>query len=386
MMTALPQITADAVSDSRSDSGLRVLWHIFPTFAHGGVPIRIGTAINRFGHRYAHRIVSLDGRTDARSRLDPGLDVEFPDPPATRSGMPWRVRALGRALTKAKPDLLLTYNWGSVEWALANRIYGVAPHIHFESGFGPEEANRQLPRRVWMRRLALAKVRALVVPSQTLVAIARDIWRLDPDRILYVPNGIDCRRFAAVADPSLVPGLSRNAGEVVIGTLSPLRAEKNIARLVRAFARLPMRHGARLLIVGDGAERARLEALAHDIGVADRTIFAGHVDEPEKVLGLFDVFAMSSDTEQMPNSLLQAMAAGLPVASLDVGDIKAMLPAENRPYVAPAGDEAGLAAALAALVEDQTLRQRLGVANRAHVRATYDQSRMFEAYQRLFDA
>lgn len=381
-MTALPQIKPDLAPDARR----RVLMHVFPSFAHGGVPIRIGTAINRFGLRYAHRIVALDGRTDARSRLEPGLDVDFPDPPAVPAGLPWRLRALGRALAEAKPDLLLTYNWGSIEWALANRLYGVAPHIHFESGFGPEEATRQLPRRVWMRRLALAKIRALIVPSQTLVMIARDIWRLDPARILYIPNGIDCRRFAAVADPSLVPALSRRAGEVVIGTLAPLRAEKNIARLVRAFARLPDRIAARLLIVGDGPERARLEALAHEIGVADRTIFAGHVDEPEKVLGLFDVFAMSSDTEQMPNSLLQAMAAGLPVAAVDVGDVKAILAPENHAFVGPAGDDDSLAAALAALLADQTLRQRLGVANRAHVRATYDQSRMFEAYRRLFDA
>lgn len=381
-MTALSQPRADLAPEPEK----RVLLHVFPTFAHGGVPIRIGTFINRFGHRYAHRIVALDGRTDARSRLEPGLDVTFVEPPALPSGLPWRVLALGRTLAAAKPDLLLTYNWGSIEWALANRIRGVAPHIHFESGFGPEEAARQLPRRVWMRRLALARIRALVVPSQTLVEIARDVWRLDPARILYIPNGIDCRRFAADADPSLVPGLSRRAGEVVIGTLAPLRAEKNIARLIRAFARLPDLGTARLLIVGDGNDRPRLEALAHEVGVEGRTIFAGHIDEPEKVLGLFDIFAMSSDTEQMPNSLLQAMAAGLPVAAVDVGDTKAMLPADNHPYVAPRGDEAGLAAAMAALVADQALRRRLGVANRAHVRATYDQSRMFEGYRRLFDA
>jgi glycosyltransferase involved in cell wall biosynthesis len=98
-----------------------------------------------------------------------------------------------------------------------------------------------------------------------------------------------------------------------------------------------------------------------------------------------DVFAMSSDTEQMPNTLLQAMAAARPVASVDIGDVRAMLPPENAAQVSPRGDEAGLAQALGRLLDDDGLRARLGAANRRHVVATYSKESMYEAYGALFD-
>ena len=98
-----------------------------------------------------------------------------------------------------------------------------------------------------------------------------------------------------------------------------------------------------------------------------------------------DIFAMSSDTEQMPNALLQAMAAGLPVASVDVGDVRRMLPPENRAFVVPRDDEEGLRRALDALAASGGLRRRLGLANRAHVRAAYSIETMFAAYRDAFD-
>ena len=101
--------------------------------------------------------------------------------------------------------------------------------------FGPEEADRQIPRRVWARRLALGRIKALVVPSQTLVAIAREIWRLPPEKIRYIPNGVDCDLFAAAGDESAAPGFARRDGELIVGTIAPLRVEKNFKVIFVAF-------------------------------------------------------------------------------------------------------------------------------------------------------
>jgi len=362
----------------------RRLLHVFPSFERGGVPIRIATIVNRWGGRYRHRIVSLSGETGAQSRLAPEAAVELLRAPPETGGLVGRLRSIRRVLRATAPDLLITYNWGATEWAMANRLAPVSPHIHCESGFGPEEATRQIPRRVLFRRLALARSRCLVVPSRTLADLAAQVWRIDPGRIRYIANGVDCDLYGGPADPAAVPGYARAPGRVWIGTLAPLRAEKNLSRLLRAFAPLAPT-GARLLIVGDGAERGLLEALAAELGIAGAVLFAGHVERPETVLGLMDVFAMSSDTEQMPNSLLQAMAASLPVAALAVGDTAPILAAENRPLIAPAGDEAGLGAALARLADDPDLRRELGAANRARARAAYDQETMFAAYRDLWD-
>ena len=104
---------------------------------------------------------------------------------AVKKGSPVQTLvAILKTLRALRPDLLLTYNWGSIEWAAVNRLWPIAPHIHLESGFGPEEANAQLPRRVIARRLALARARKIIVPSENLVRIATEIWRMDRRRVV----------------------------------------------------------------------------------------------------------------------------------------------------------------------------------------------------------
>ncbi len=112
-------------------------------------------------------------------------------------------------------------------------------------------------------------------------------------------------------------------------------------------------------------------------------IFTGQV-APEAVLGGFDVFALSSDTEQMPNALLEAMAAGRAVAAVDVGDVKSMLCEDNREFVAARDDEAAFAAALTRLLRDPAKRASLGRQNRERVAAVFSQARMFTAYSLIF--
>jgi glycosyltransferase involved in cell wall biosynthesis len=167
----------------------------------------------------------------------------------------------------------------------------------------------------------------------------------------------------------------------VIGTVAALRGEKNLARLLRAFALL--QQPARLVIVGDGPERAALEALALELGIADRTSFTGHLASPQDAYRHFDLFALSSDTEQMPLSVLEAMASGLAVAATDVGDVATMLAAENRPFVV-ARNAAALAEAMAALLADPARQRAIGAANRARAERDYDQETMFQAYAALF--
>lgn len=359
--------------------------HVFPSFGHGGVPIRISTIINHFGDRYRHTIIALDGETRCRSRLDGGVDFTLSDPAIDKSRPLAGLLRIRDHLARLRPGLLLTYNWGSIEWALVNRLFRFAPHIHLESGFGVEEADGQLPRRVWMRRIVLARTGQLVVPSRTLVDIATNIWKIPPGRIRHIPNGVDCERYAAAPEPGALNGFAPDTDELIVGTLAPLRPEKNIGRLIGAFAAISSPHRTRLLIVGDGSERHRLEAAAREAGIADRVFFAGHVEQPEKVLGLMDVFAISSDTEQMPNTLIQAMAASRAVAGVDVGDVKENLSPANRPLIVPKADDAGFSAAIGRLLTEPGLRSELGAANRAHVLSLYSQETMFDAYGMLFD-
>jgi L-malate glycosyltransferase len=358
------------------------LMHVFPSFGAGGVPIRITAVMNHFGDKCRHTVIALDGNADAAERIEEDIDVTIFHPEINKKHPLRTIGAISGHIRNIAPDLLLTYNWGATEWALVNRLTGKRPHIHFESGFGPEEADRQIRRRVLFRRTALRRAERIVVPSENLVSIVRDIWRLDTRRLQLIPNGVDCDRYGSPPDASAVPGFDP-AGATVVGTLAPLRAEKNIGALIEAFAAATAGTDTRLLIAGDGAERAGLEALAATSSAAARIHFAGYIERPEKVLGLMDIFAMSSDTEQMPNALLQAMAAGRPVVSTEVGDIRPILAEQNRPYVYPVGDMNAYAEGLSALIADGGLRNGLGAANLKRVREVYSMERMLSAYEEL---
>lgn len=372
----------DACRREQSRRPARHLLHVFPSFGLGGVPIRISGIVNHFGRRYRHTFVALDSQLDCRVRIEPGIDAEFRAVEPSSYGLLSNLALFRRLTRRISPNLLLTYNWGAAEWALANTLAPICPNIHFESGFGPEEADGRIARRVWFRRAALARSARLVVPSHALVDIATKDWKLS-HKLVHIPNGVDLNRFAR-AQPEPAGGLApAGAGEVIIGTLAPLRREKNIERLLRAFAALEAHDDVRLAVVGDGVERPALKRLAESLGLDDRVVFTGHLEAVEHVLPCFDVFALTSDTEQMPNSLIQAMAAARPVAAVDVGDVKHVLSEPNRDLVVDKGDKAGLVKALDRLARDPSLRQRLGQANQERVRACFTQDRMFDAYDAL---
>jgi glycosyltransferase involved in cell wall biosynthesis len=366
------------MSDAETRRSMRLL-HVIPSFAIGGVPVRLVNVANRLGRKYTHIVLALDGVTTAAERFAPDTDYALVDFAIDKRRQVRNLVRFRRAIAHIHPDLMLTYNWGAVDWAIANLPLPLCRHVHFEDGFGPDEFTGQLRRRILGRRYGLKRTERVVVPSRVLERIALEVWKLPAARVSFLANGVDLARFGAPPDRGLLAALGIAPDGPIVGTVAPLRPEKELGRLIRAFARLPAGLGARLVIVGDGAERARLTQEVDRLGIAARVCFAGATHAPERYLGLFDVFAMSSETEQMPISVLEAMAAGRPVASVDVGDVRAMLAPPNRPYVVAKRDDT-LADAIAALLADRALREQIGTANREHARVHYDQDTMFRAH------
>jgi len=348
-----------------------LILHVFPTFAVGGAQIRFAMLANDAGPAFRHLVLSLDGRLDARVRIDPSVDISYPERVGRKHAFLSSVFNYRRLLREWQPDILMTYNWGSIEFAFANLV-PIVRHIHVIDGFGIEEQSTQLRRRVIANRVALANA-TTVVPSLTLRRLLTEEWLLPEDHVRYIPNGIDLTRFPLRTQP-------QGSTPIVVGTVAALRPEKNLARLLFAFARVP--GDVRLVIVGDGECRAELEALARALQVVDRVDFLGHSNTIPAHLATFDIFALSSDTEQMPIVILEAMAAHLPIVSTDVGDVRMMVDAANAPFVTPDGAD-GLASSLTRLVQDPELRMRLGAANRAKAEAAFDQATMFAAWRDL---
>jgi glycosyltransferase involved in cell wall biosynthesis len=365
---------------------LRVL-HLHSTFNPGGKELRCVQLINAFGLGVAHTIVSaVAGAMEATRRIAPGIEWDGGRDFPSLQGRPTPKRLAGLARAMVGYDLILTYNFGAMDAVLAHtlfgQIYGLPPLVHHEDGFNSDEAVRLKPLRNWYRRIALGRARAVVVPSQRLETIALEVWQQPRGRVHRVANGIRTGAFAGRSAPDALPRVVKREGELWVGTLAGLRSVKNLPRLVRAFAGMP--EAWRLVIVGEGPERAAIMAQAEALGMAHRVHLPGHFGDPAKAVGLFDLFALSSDSEQFPISVVEAMAGGLAVVSPDVGDVKAMVAGENAPFITPIGNEIAFAHALETLAGDAALRSRIGEANRAVALAQYDEGAMVDTYRGIY--
>jgi len=372
------------VSDAAAGRVPRIL-HLHSTFAAGGKEVRCARLMNAWGPRLHHSIVSAEPQAmEAAALVAPEVPVEYPQDFPSLKGRPAPARLERLARAMRGYDLICTYNWGAMDAVMAHRIFArrfsLPPLIHHEDGFNEEEAAGLKPARNLFRRIALGRAARLVVPSQVLETIAREAWHHPAARIARIPNGIDTSAFAA---PPLSSGLPfpKEHGQFWVGTLAGLRPVKRLPDLVAAFDNLPPEW--HLVICGEGPEREAIRARAAALGIAARVHLTGNVDAV-RVVGLFDIFALSSASEQFPLSVVEAMAAGLPVAATDVGDIAAILAPENAALLTRPNDPRGLGETLAVLAADPDLRARLGAANAVRARAHFDSAAMLAAYEAVY--
>jgi glycosyltransferase involved in cell wall biosynthesis len=373
-------------------SGVRPhVLHLHSSFDAGGKERRSVALMNRFGAGIDHSVVSAQpGALGARALLAPGIRVHFPFgfPPLAGKLRMGRLKTLARGMQGF--DLICTYNWGAMDAVMAHAIFaplmGLAPLVHHEDGFNADEADGLLARRNWFRRIALARASAVIVPSQRLETIAREVWHQPEGRVHRIVNGIDTAAYARApagkAKADALPRVIKRPGEKWLGTLAGLRPVKDLPRLVRAFRGMP--ENWHLVILGEGPEREAIvqEAIALEVG--HRVHLPGHVPDPAAAVGLFDLFALSSRSEQFPLSVVEAMAAGLAVVSPAVGDVAAMVAPENAPFITPPADDAALAHALETLAEDEAARRRIGEANRVLARRDYDEGVMAQRYGAVY--
>jgi glycosyltransferase involved in cell wall biosynthesis len=358
------------------------LLHVFSTFVPAGPELRTVRLIEAFGDRYRHSVVAIDGRTTAADCLGPGLDVRVVDAPVLAGSIRTTAALCGLARRLA-PDLVLTYNWGAFDMLLAARLLRFRRVLHHEDGFNADEATTLKRRRSFARRIVCRGIARVIVPSHSLERIALCRWGLHPHAVSRIPNGI-----APLTSTGGPPARVREEAAIgpssrVLATVAHLRPEKRLDRLIDAVARLSAGLDAHLLVVGDGPERGVLVDHAAAAGIGHRVHFLGHRTDVHAILAAADLFVLSSDTEQMPISLLEAMAAGLPVVATRVGDVADMLPPEHGQYAVSVDGEstaAALADRITGLLSQPALRAAVGRANMLRVREEYGFDRMRDAY------
>ncbi len=358
--------------------------HFFPTFGLGGQQRRFAELIGQFNAPMHHHVISLTDEHDAKDLIADQEQLKITTlslekMPLTSFANLQKLRKLFREHT---PDLICTYNWGAIEAVIASHslpfFASKTGFLHFEDGFGPDESPTiQNPKRIFARRILLRN-RIVIVPSKTLENIAMEQWQLLRENIRYVPNGIDTERF-------LVSGRDYSQKPpVVVGTVGAFRKEKNLHKLISLFDRKTSNNAAKLYIYGDGPEMESLTDAAQNTATHNDIFLPGSTAHPEREYKKFDIFVLTSDTEQMPISLIEAMMAGLPVVSTRVGDVMDMVSEENRPFICSVDDDNLLLESLERLIDDPQLRAKLGRANQQKALEKFDRQAMVKTYEELF--
>lgn len=253
---------------------------------------------------------------------------------------------------------------------LAARLAGVPRIVHVEH----DVWHYAQPRR----RLIASVIERLVRPHHVAVsAHAASVLRamLPSPAVSVIPNGIDLDRFKPGDKAAARASYHLDASWKIVGTAGRLVAVKGHEVLIRAATHLaPDCH---VVIAGSGEERATLEALADNLGVAGRVHFLGHLDSVEAVLPAFDVFCLPSHNEGFPRSIIEAQAAGLPVVATNVGALsEATCPETGR--IVPPADPAALAAALTAVLANTSAR-----APRDFVAARFSWTQTLSSYRKV---
>jgi glycosyltransferase involved in cell wall biosynthesis len=226
--------------------------------------------------------------------------------------------------------------------------------------------------RRMVRRLLARAEQAHVSVGERAAREVEKVVGLPFGSVGSVPNGVPIVNFDSK--------LRREHG-AIIGSLGRLTVQKRYDLLVRALADLP---GARLVLVGDGPERAGLQSLAAELGVADRLAITGWVTNARLHLAEFDIFVLPSDWEGMPLGIIEAMHAGLPVLATEVGSVPELVAEGRTGYLVPPGDLERIRERLASLLSDPEGCVRMGERGRVRARERFTDIAMARRYEALY--
>ncbi len=294
-------------------------------------------------------------------------------------------RPLVRLLRSGKVQIIHGHLLGSNLWAVVlGRLSGVPVVVAHEHSWAFSGSRR---RRLLDRHLIARGSDVLIACSAEDRRRMIEFEGIAPRDVVLVPNGIAARAPSPSRNLRRELGIARDAP--VVGSVGMLRSEKRFDVLVRAAAQLVARWPeARVLIVGDGPERAPLEALVAELGLSHSVRLLGARDDVPDVLAALDVAVTCSDFEGTPLSVLEYMEAALPVVATRVGGLAHLLEDGVHGLLVPRRNPAALAEALDALLGDPGRRRAMGAAGRERRRAEFDLdvmvARVEELYERLY--
>lgn len=380
-------------SNQAGPNSLPLVVHIVHTFDYGGLENGLVNIINTMDPAaFRHVVISLVESAGFERRITRrNAEVySLKKKPGKDFGAYYRLWVL---LRKLRPSILHTRNIGTLDCALVGRLAGIRVCVHGEHGWDTHDPDGKVIKFRVMRRVMSPLLTRFITVSEDLANWLVQTVGISAGKITAICNGVDTEKFRPCGTKSrrYLPENFVGPKVVVVGTVSRFQAIKDPLNLVRAFitAHKACRQqgiGLRLVMLGDGILKSEADALIKDAGVAEDCWLPGMRDDVADLVRDFDIFVLASKREGISNTILEALASGLPViATRTGGNVELVSENVTGQLVEPEVPE-DLAAAIVRYALDEQMRHAQGVAARTLAVRKYSLVSMVDSYQKAYSA
>ncbi len=357
--------------------------HVLFRFAVGGLENGVANLINHLPEAdYQHSIICLtDYDPEFHARIETGnTDIHCLHKRDGKDLMLWW--RLYRLLRELSPDILHTRNFNALEYQIPGLLAGVGYRIHGEHGWDVQDMHGSNDRYRLARRLISPFVHRFIALSREIEAYLRDRAGIAPEKISQIYNGVDTGRFHP-------PQRARTGDRITIGTVGRMKTVKNQTLLARAFIALiekrpELKNRIALLMLGDGPLRAECLGLFEQAGISDCVSLPGEHNDIAGQMRNMDIFVLPSLAEGVSNTILEAMATGLPVIATRVGGNPELVEEGASGQLIDSDHDEGLVSVLEYYIDNPDIARQHGARGRELVEQHYSMQAMVDAYDSVY--
>ncbi|WP_019866624.1 TIGR03088 family PEP-CTERM/XrtA system glycosyltransferase [Methylovulum miyakonense] len=368
--------------------------HIIYRLGVGGLENGLVNLINTMPpEAYRHAIICLKDSTDFKGRLrrDDVAVFEL----HKKDGQDWgSFVAMYRLLRELRPAIVHTRNLAAIEYQIPAFCAGVRGRVHGEHGWDVFDPDGTKVKYQWVRRVLDCFIQRFIPLSRHLESYLLDKVHVSPGKITRITNGVDTRIFYPRSGQKQPLGgcpFPFMDTDWVIGTIGRMHGVKDQITLVKAFI-LACQHepelGRRfkLVIIGDGPLRAQALALLETAGLSSQAWLPGARDDVAEIQRRLDIFVLPSQAEGISNTILEAMASGLPVIATEVGGNPELVIDGVTGWLTPANDAGSMAKHILAYIHDGGTLRRHGQQGYQRVLQNFSLTAMVANYQAVYDS
>jgi len=300
---------------------------------------------------------------------------------------------LWKLLRRLKPDIVHTRNLAAMDSVISAVMAGVPHRVHSEHGWDMHDLHGKYRKYVFIRRACRPFIDRYIAVSRHLEDWLRSDIRVPGEKLVHIYNGVDTQKFRMRENPNKqgVDADNEGADEFVIGTVGRMETVKDQLTLVRAFIHL-MRttpepgRAVRLVLIGDGPLRGVAENLLREAGMMKHVWIPGSRSDVDEILRTFDLFVLPSLNEGISNTILEAMASGLPVIATDVGGNAELVVEGRTGTLVPPSDFEAMAEAMRKYLENPELIRQQGLEARQRAVQAFSLDAMVRSYTDIYSS